>query len=106
RGLRGGGGGGVGGQTGFGSWRAMTFGRKRRRQWLQPAAGCCACRSKSRAWRRSIPATSRPMKESSMRREGSALHGFGVVTLKEIADHFTSILVVVLVVLIVATAVA
>ena len=41
-----------------------------------------------------------------MRREGSALHGFSVVTLKEIADHFTSILVVVLVVLIVATAVA
>ena len=41
-----------------------------------------------------------------MRREGSAVHGFGVVTLKEIADHFTSILVVVLVVLIVATAVA
>lgn len=41
-----------------------------------------------------------------MRREGSALHGFGVVTVKEIADHFTSILVVVLVVLIVATAVA
>jgi hypothetical protein len=29
-----------------------------------------------------------------MRREGSALHGFGVVTLKEIADHFSSILVV------------
>jgi ABC-2 type transport system permease protein len=46
------------------------------------------------------------MKESAMRREGSALHGFGVVTLKEIADHFTSILVVVLVVLVVATAVA
>ena len=41
-----------------------------------------------------------------MRREGSALHGFGVVTLKEVADHFTSILVVVLVVLVVATAVA
>jgi len=41
-----------------------------------------------------------------MRREGSALHGFGVVTLKEIADHFTSILVVVLVVLVVATAIA
>src|SRR4029450_12343224 len=54
----------------------------------------------------STHATSRPMKESSMRREGSALHGFGVVTIKEIADHFTSILVVVLVVLIVATAVA
>jgi ABC-2 type transport system permease protein len=41
-----------------------------------------------------------------MRREGSALHGVGVVTLKEVADHFTSILVVVLVVLVVATAVA
>jgi ABC-2 type transport system permease protein len=41
-----------------------------------------------------------------MRREGSALHGFGVVTLKEIADHFTSILVVVLFVLVVATAIA
>ena len=40
-----------------------------------------------------------------MRREGSALHGFGVVTLKEIADHFTSILVVVLVVLVVGVAV-
>ena len=40
-----------------------------------------------------------------MRREGSALHGFGVVTLKEIADHFSSILVVVLVVLVTATAI-
>ena len=56
--------------------------------------------------KRSTPATSRPMQESVMRREGSALHGFGVVTLKEVADHFTSILVVVLVVLVVATAVA
>jgi ABC-2 type transport system permease protein len=41
-----------------------------------------------------------------MRREGSALHGLGVVTVKEIADHFTSILVVVLMVLVVATAIA
>jgi ABC-2 type transport system permease protein len=40
-----------------------------------------------------------------MRREGSALHGFGVVTLKEIADHFTSILIVVLVVLVTAIAI-
>jgi ABC-2 type transport system permease protein len=39
-----------------------------------------------------------------MRREGSALHGLGVVTVKEIADHFTSILIVVLMVLVVATA--
>ena len=50
-------------------------------------------------------ATSRPTKESVMRREGSALHGFGVVTLKEIADHFSSILVVVLVVLVTASAI-
>ena len=41
-----------------------------------------------------------------MRREGSALQGLGVVTLKEIGDHFSSILVVVLVVLIVGTAIA
>jgi len=40
-----------------------------------------------------------------MQREGSALHGFGVVTLKEIADHFTSILVVVLVVVVTMAAV-
>jgi ABC-2 type transport system permease protein len=40
-----------------------------------------------------------------MQREGSALHGFGVVTLKEIADHFSSILVVVLVALVTATAI-
>ena len=41
-----------------------------------------------------------------MRREGRALHGVGVVTLKEIADHFSSILVVVIVVLVTATAIA
>jgi ABC-2 type transport system permease protein len=40
-----------------------------------------------------------------MRREGSAFQGLGVVTLKEIADHFSSILVVVLVVLVVGVAV-
>jgi ABC-2 type transport system permease protein len=40
-----------------------------------------------------------------MRREGSALHGFGVVTLKEIADHFSSILIVVLIVLVTASAI-
>ena len=32
----------------------------------------------------------RPRRERVMRREGSALHGLGVVTLKELADHFTS----------------
>src|SRR6476659_3505289 len=69
--------------------------RKPRRRWSRPADGCCACRSTSRASKRSIRATSRPTKESSMRREGSALHGFGVVTLKEIADRFTSLLLVV-----------
>ncbi len=41
-----------------------------------------------------------------MRREGSALHGLGVVTVKEIADHFTSILVVFMMALMIATAVA
>jgi ABC-2 type transport system permease protein len=41
-----------------------------------------------------------------MRREGSAFQGLGTVTIKEIADHFSSILVVVLVVLITATAIA
>jgi ABC-2 type transport system permease protein len=45
------------------------------------------------------------MQESAMRREGSALHGFGVVTLKEIADHFSSILVVVLVAVVAIAAV-
>jgi ABC-2 type transport system permease protein len=40
-----------------------------------------------------------------MQREGSALHGFGVVTLKEIADHFSSILVVVLIGLVTASAI-
>jgi ABC-2 type transport system permease protein len=40
-----------------------------------------------------------------MRREGSALHGFGVVTLKEIADHFSSILIVVLIVLVTSSAI-
>src|SRR6478736_4245849 len=80
--------------------------RKPRLRWSGPGGGCCACRSTSRASKRSIRATSRPTKESSMRREGSALHGFGVVTLKEIADRFTSILVVVRIVLVVATAIA
>jgi len=41
-----------------------------------------------------------------MRREGSALHGVGVVTLKEIADHFTSARVIVLLVLVVLIAFA
>jgi ABC-2 type transport system permease protein len=45
------------------------------------------------------------MQERAMQREGSALHGFGVVTLKEIADHFSSILIVVLVVLVTASAI-
>jgi ABC-2 type transport system permease protein len=40
-----------------------------------------------------------------MQREGSALHGFGVVTLKEIADHFSSILIVVLIGLVTASAI-
>jgi len=41
-----------------------------------------------------------------MRREGSALHGVGVVMVKEVADHFTSARVIVLQVLVVLIAVA
>src|SRR5437763_5952922 len=90
-----------------GSFPSATCGRKRRRPSWGPAGACCGSRSRSRASRRSTPIISRePARESAMRREGSALHGFGVVTLKEIADHFTSILVVVLVVLVTATAIA
>ena len=40
-----------------------------------------------------------------MQREGSPWHGFGVVTLKEIADHFSSMLVVVLLGLVTASAI-
>jgi ABC-2 type transport system permease protein len=46
------------------------------------------------------------MMEADMRREGSALHGLGVVTLKELADHFTSARVIVLQMLVVLIAVA
>src|SRR5262249_58067352 len=91
--------------TAPGCWPRATGGRKPRPRWSQPAGRCCACRSRSRASRRFTPATSRPTRESAMQREGSALHGFGVVTLKEIADHFSSILVVVLVGLVTASAV-
>jgi ABC-2 type transport system permease protein len=41
-----------------------------------------------------------------MRREGSALNGFGVVMLKEIADHFSSIIVTVLLAGVTAVAIA
>jgi ABC-2 type transport system permease protein len=46
------------------------------------------------------------MKEHSMRREGSALHGAGVVMLKEIADHFSSVIVTVLLAAVTALAIA
>src|SRR5438270_8508223 len=46
------------------------------------------------------------MMEADMRREGSALHGLGVVTLKELADHFTSARVIVLQMLVVLIAIA
>src|SRR5262249_34654633 len=95
----------VAGPSGFCCRPTTMCARRPRRRWCQRAGGCGGSRPRSRASRRSTPATSRPTKESSMRREGSALHGFGVVTLKEIADHFSSILVVVLVVLVTATAI-
>src|SRR5262249_60889233 len=104
-GFRGGNGWGRGKPTGSCSWPTTMCGRKPRGRWSRPAGACCACQWRNRASRRSTPATSRLTKESCMQREGSALHGFGVVTLKEIADHFTSILVVVLVVVVTMTAV-
>src|SRR5262249_888359 len=87
-------------------WPRATCGRKPRPRWAQPAGACCACRAGGRASGGFSPPCSRPTRERSIGRGGAALDGCGVVTLKEIADHFTSILVVVLVVLVVATAIA
>src|SRR5947208_13113574 len=66
--------------------------RRRRPRWSRSTAGCCASRSRCRVSRRSIPAISRfhRIMESAMQREGSALHGLGVVVLKELSDHLNS----------------
>src|SRR6266850_2613292 len=68
-------------------------GRKQQPRSCRRVAGCCGSRSMSRASKRSTPGISRPrpsQREDDMRREGSALHGLGVVIMKELSDHLTS----------------
>src|SRR5262249_29974630 len=67
--------------------------QRRRRRLLLLTAGCCGLRERSRVWERSTRGISRTIRtrESSMQREGSALHGIGVVVLKELNDHLTSV---------------
>src|SRR3981189_1754833 len=67
--------------------------RRLRQRPSQRADGCSVCRSMSRALRRSTPISSIrwPRKETNMQREGSALHGLGVVFIKEVSDHLTSV---------------
>src|SRR5262249_42697851 len=80
------------GQTACGFWPSATYARRRRPPWWRRAGGCCGCRSRSRASRRSTPNTStRSTRESAMQREGSALHGLGVVMMKELSDHLNSV---------------
>ena len=69
-----------------------TCGRKRRRRSSRQADVFCVSRSRSRASRPIYTRyfQKRPSKETVMRREGSALHGLGVVILKELNDHLTS----------------
>src|SRR5262249_12902737 len=69
-----------------------------------PTARCAGCRSTHRAWRRSMPASSRsrlrPRRERVMRREGSPWQGLGTVYVKELTDHISSVRMLVLQVLI------
>ena len=79
-------------RTAGGCWPTATCGRRRRPRWSTPAAGCCGCRSRSRASRPSTPATSRAISTGRAPcgvkvRPGTAL---GVVILKELSDHLTS----------------
>src|SRR5215468_2620219 len=67
-------------------------GRKPHQQLLVLAVGYSACPSKNLAWRRSTPVIFRTCHtECNMRREGSPWQGMGVVFLKELSDHLTSI---------------
>src|SRR5271163_2367554 len=74
-----------------------TCGRKRRSKWspCKAVSNSSACRS--RASKRSIRAISKPSptrrypRERAMQREGSAFSGLGVVMLKELSDHLTSL---------------
>src|SRR6185437_3173224 len=60
----------------------------------------------SPAWRQSIRATSTVCRRQPMPREGSPFQGLGVVTLKELSDHFTSARMRILEWLVVLTALA
>ena len=59
---------------------------------MRPADGFCGSSveepSLEAIYTRYFQSTTR---ESAMRREGSALHGVGVVILKELSDHLTSV---------------
>src|SRR5258705_10033217 len=67
--------------------------RRPRRQPWQRADGSSACRSTNPALTQSTRITliNWPRKERNMQREGSALHGLGVVFIKEMSDHLTSV---------------
>src|SRR5262245_50763473 len=78
------------------------------RRWSTAAVGCCASRSRSRAWMRSTTATSRASRHRegcAMRREGSPWRGLSVVFVKELSDHLTSARMFVLGALVIVTAV-
>src|SRR5262249_52576303 len=66
---------------------------------------CAACRSTSRASRRSTPVFSRSTERVFMRREGSAWHGTSTVFAKELSEHVTSIRMRVLELLVVVIAI-
>src|SRR5437763_12025565 len=68
-------------------------GRRLPRQPSKRVGGSSACQSTNPVLKLSIPITSRNWrrKERNMQREGSALHGLGVVFIKEMSDHLTSV---------------
>src|SRR5947209_17517789 len=75
--------------------------------WLRRGGVCSASLLPSPASRQATVSisTSIRTKETAMRREGSALNGIGVVTLKELDDNLTSVRMRVLEVLIVLFAI-
>ena len=77
-----------------------TCGRKRPPRWSQPVGACCASRSQEPSLEAIYTALLRaPMsRRAPCGVKARPCMVFGVVMLKEIADHFTSILMVVLVV--------
>src|SRR5579862_3392332 len=83
-------------------------GRRRRGRSSSPAAPSRGCPSTIRASMPSTPASSRsrrPAREGcAMRREGSPWQGLGTVVLKELADHFDSVRVLLLSLLMVLAA--